>query len=339
MRERFDGLTGREATFEVEPEQLRIVLAHLAEQENERLGARLIDADGRVAMDVFRIANGGPYKKEDEKADAAFVVNKEIEWSGLADARVRDFRVKEYGVETEGRTASDVTRDVLTAWEAHQARHPGSLAEQAVTALLAKVLQKQFLVVRTAKYDDYANHVDQLVVNRETGDVVCAFDEVSGIDAGDRVKEKDRRVLGLAMRNGTRIKYGLTFSGGKVMKRAFDHVPTFRLAIDRAELDQLIRALTSETGTEVSDGERDMFNQLVASLESQRTRLMHERLPAPMLARLEQFGQSLDAIRSAEPSELKLAASSGLTNQQDAKASPGVDRGSRASGGAEIVKR
>ena len=47
----------------------------------------------------------------------------------------------------------------------------------AIMVLLHKMLKDDFVVLRSAKRDDYAGGVDMLIVNRKTGAVICAIDD------------------------------------------------------------------------------------------------------------------------------------------------------------------
>lgn len=61
----------------------------------------------------------------------------------------------------------------------------GSVFEMLKTAIMNKKLAGQFIVVRSSYYDDYCNGVDNVIVHKETGDIICAIDDCSQETVGD----------------------------------------------------------------------------------------------------------------------------------------------------------
>ena len=68
----------------------------------------------------------------------------------------------------------------LSAEEAREKKRltEGEQLEMLAYAILAKNLGEQFVVARTSPHDDRVNKVDTIILDRKTGNLVCAFDEV-----------------------------------------------------------------------------------------------------------------------------------------------------------------
>jgi len=70
----------------------------------------------------------------------------------------------------------------------------GEKLERSKNVIFAKNLGKDFIVVRTSLYDDIKNKVDNLILEKETGNLVCALDEVADISE-QRLEEKKNKVF------------------------------------------------------------------------------------------------------------------------------------------------
>jgi hypothetical protein len=167
--------------------------------------------------------------------------------------------------------------------------------EMAVTALLSKMLGKNFLVVRTAAYDDYKNGVDNVILDRITGEVVGAFDEVHEGGDGRRTEEKKLKIEKIAKRGGAKIRYGLTMSEGKIKRASLENVPLFYLGLESAELVELVAGLGENDQAKMEK----IFQKLLSSLVTQHGELTRSASPA-LQERLASFGQSLSRLTGGE---------------------------------------
>lgn len=273
------------------------LMAEHAERVNEAYTEPLLLNDGRLDKHVFQESAGGPYAPETIKADDRFVLEQELEWSDMEDPNVRAFHLKEYGIQTEGKDEATVTGELLAEWRERQYAHDGPLAEAAMTALLDAVIGDEFLVVRAADYDDYANGIDQHIIRRDTGETVFAFDEVTDTLHGSRAEGKYAKALRKARSGGATIRYGMTLRDGRPVKQTMHHVPVFALPIAKPELHRLLRDIVDHPG---SPGTKELavFDHLLLSLEEQYAALNHERLPDAVQQHLATVPSSLAAMRS-----------------------------------------
>ncbi len=250
-----------------------------ADLESPERAGNIIDAECRIDMRAFMTKRGGPYAKEDRagergiQTDETTVKNHELAWSGARE----EWAKRHYGTENEA--------EILQRFQENDAKHDGALAEAAVLTLLNKFLGERFVAVRAAKYDDYENGVDTLILDRESGGVVCAFDEVVGMEGDERYTHKVSRAKGrLAEHGGMRVKYGLTFTpdspgNAHLERRAMPNVPGFCISLTRTELHRLIEQADFTAGSRVSASETDFFQNMVRALETQGSAMQTKLSP------------------------------------------------------------
>ena len=167
--------------------------------DSERAG-NILDDECRVDMRAFTIGRGGPLKKESSKEHEKLVQIHEASFSGAYDTVVQ----KRYGTDNQ--------EAIIAQWRTENEKRDGALAETVVLAVLNKFLNERFVVVRASSYDDYEHGVDTLILDRESGGVVCAVDEVVGILGDDRYADKvSRAQKKLKEHGGMQVTYGLSF--------------------------------------------------------------------------------------------------------------------------------
>lgn len=224
------------------------------------------------------------YGKEAIKADANFVRERELEFSGANIPNVQAFYRSEHGAKTED--------EVITKWRENKSREKNGQMEMAITALLSQKLGKDFIVVRTAPYDDYKNGVDNLILDCVTGEIVGAFDEVHEGGDGRRTEEKKSKIQKVAKKGGAEIRYGLKLVDGKLTRASLKGVPVFYLGLESTELVELVKGLGENNAQKTNE----IFEKLLASLAIQHTELKKSASTPDFNKRLESFGQSLSRL-------------------------------------------
>ncbi|MFA5778258.1 MAG: hypothetical protein WC870_02085 [Candidatus Paceibacterota bacterium] len=224
------------------------------------------------------------YGEEAVRADADFVHKCELDFSSANNPNVQAFYLEKYGAKTE--------EEVIAKWRENKSREKNGQMEMAVTALLAQKLGKDFLVVRTAPYDDYKNGVDNLIFDRTTGEVVGAFDEVHEVGTGQRTKEKELKIKKIVERGGAKIQYGLKFVDGKFIRGSLEGVPVFYLGLESSELLELEEGLHENDATKTNK----IFKKLISALASQHAMLEKSAGSSGVRARLNSFGQTLSRL-------------------------------------------
>lgn len=125
-------------------------------------------------------------------------------------------------------------------------KHEGEQFELLTALMLEKFLSHRFVVLRSSPHDDIHNGVDTILMDRETGEIVCAFDEV-GDDAKMLQDKEERSVRTNLSKGGVRLDYGFRKNKeGKFVPASVEHLPLFHLAISSRDLREMVPSLLDE---------------------------------------------------------------------------------------------
>jgi hypothetical protein len=285
-------------------ERLKTMLAGISTEINreaqERHGLKnLVNADGTLAMDGFAKSQGGIYPDAEIERNQGEIHQREVEFSGADKPSVQDFYRSQYGV--------DSAEGIIKRWRENKTKAKNGQTEMAVTAVLYKMLKDDFLVVRTSVYDDYMHGVDNLILDKRTGAVICAFDEVHEGGEGQRTADKREKVKKIAQKGGTRIRYGIGLEQGRLKRSAIENVPVFYLGLKSEELEALLANMNYDPDAGPSPEERQVFSQLVASLREQRAMLDTPGTPPAVKRKLAAFEDSLMSMEGLSQPQARAA--------------------------------
>lgn len=258
-------------TFERRESDAELALRALAKYSsklNEGLGFELLDDEGRLRPEVFIDEEQRGYETEEVAADLDHVRRKEIMYAGLDNERVVKFKATEAGLNTAGVAQEELVAQLLKLEGRRKYKHDGSQAEVAIPLALAEALGDRYLVVRTSEYDDFEAGVDHLIIDRQTGLVVCAIDEV--VESGRTVEKQERSAIKLR-RGGSSIKYGLRVVDGRLVKGRLSHLATFIMPIEKQNISGCLKELAAGQSGNFS---RQVVANIVASMESQLENLV-----------------------------------------------------------------
>lgn len=155
----------------------------------------------------------------------------------------------------------------------------GKNLEMLKTAIFQKNLGEGFVAVRSSGYDDIKNGVDNLILEKKTGNIVCALDEV----AGRGVESKENKVSEINKQDGASLKYGLKYepevsksSGKREVKMALklgkvENIPLFYLALPQKLIQEGIRNFNPSL-SESSLAEQKIFQYFTQSMQVQLER-------------------------------------------------------------------
>lgn len=150
-------------------------------------------------------------------------------------------------------------------------RTDGERLEMLAHAIFAKNLGDRFIVARSSPHDDWVNKVDTVVLDRETGNLICAFDEVGDI-SGPNYEKKQRIVQEHNLKGGASLKYGIGIDekdGRKNVVMSFeDNIPIFYVALPKDHIDEGISKFVPDA-TIQSDFEKQLFTYFVSTLSAQ----------------------------------------------------------------------
>lgn len=146
-------------------------------------------------------------------------------------------------------------------------RKYGERLERMKTVVLNKFLEKYAVVIRTSEYDDIINGVDNILVDREDGKIICAFDEVC--DTNSEIFQKKReKILRRNEEGGARLKYCPKIKEDKFSIESVENIPIFYLALN----EEILRGAEKKISSffkEVSLYEEKLFKYFWNSLYNQ----------------------------------------------------------------------
>jgi hypothetical protein len=120
----------------------------------------------------------------------------------------------------------------------------GNIFEIFKTSLFNKFLKEDFLVLRTSRYDDIKNGVDNMILEKNGKNVICAIDDVTQTKLSTYFEEKKKEILDKNLKfNGIKIKYGVYFekdkNGQKVLRKGpLENIPLFYLPLTQDYLKE-----------------------------------------------------------------------------------------------------
>lgn len=182
-------------------------------------------------------------------------------------------------------------------WKADKSKSKGSQTELAITCLLYKMLGERYLVARTNEYDDYTNGADNVLIDKETGVAICAFDEVyDREEQRTNAEKKQLKVLEIALAGGTDINFGVVSEEGVLKRGKQENLPIFYLGLNKEELNELLQEMGDDLN-ETTDFERLVYAKLMKSIAQQFVVLMRQNLPEKVKANLLKFKESFSKVQ------------------------------------------
>jgi len=144
----------------------------------------------------------------------------------------------------------------------------GEQFEVIKTIIFNKFLGNDFVAVRSSLYDDFKNGVDNIILDKKTGNLICAFDEVASI-SGKEFEDKKEKVLSKNIKQkGVKLKYGIYLKGEKIDLGPIQNIPLFYLALPSDRLKEAIKKL-SPSLEEKTDYEKKLFEFFISLIKHQ----------------------------------------------------------------------
>lgn len=252
----------------------------------------LVDESLHINPQAFSREHGGIYEADDITNDEETVTALDRLNSAADIPNTQKFYKDTYGIDT--------VEEIIEIHRKKKEISKSNQAEMAITALLHKVLKDRFLVVRTSLLDDYKNGIDNLILDKETGAVICAFDEVLEND-GDKnrgASKKIEKIKKSAVLGGTRAKYGVALNNQKIVRAQARNIPVFYLPLESDDLFALTEDLYNVQGDTTTEIENKIFAHLINSISDQKQILEALTLPPVMRKKLEEFESSLNTLKT-----------------------------------------
>jgi len=178
--------------------------------------------------------------------------------------------------------------------EALEKEKVGERLEMLKTAVFNKFLEQKFIVVRTNLADDIDNGVDNIIMEKQTGNVVCAFDDVADISGPiyqDKMAKTSEKNL---LRSGAHLKYGLGIDTKtkKITPQPLQHIPIFYLALPGQYIEETIKQFQPQLKNQQ---ETKLFSYFISSIQTQLKALdlKISALPQEMREKIETFDRAI----------------------------------------------
>lgn len=172
----------------------------------------------------------------------------------------------------------------------------GEEAEILITAILGKGLGKRFSVHRSHEYDDYKHKVDNVIIDEETGNAVCAFNAKSG-KPGPEFEKQKKEIEDLNQKGGTTLEVGVKLirekGKMKVIPGSTGNLPLFYLSLSAKDVKEGMEQFIP-LEEKVSEKEKEIFNHLVSLMAHH----IEEKQPDKYKSNLS-YGKALDSFDEA----------------------------------------
>jgi len=144
----------------------------------------------------------------------------------------------------------------------------GEALEIFKTYLFNKYFSEELICVRTSKYDDYINKIDNIIVNKTDGEILAALDEVADITSG-RFERKFEKVKSANIIGGAIIRYAITYKENKIMPTInLKGVPLILFALPEKVLWSAIDGLDPKNIEYPKDYEKKILEHFGTIIES-----------------------------------------------------------------------
>ncbi len=207
------------------------------------------------------------------------------------------------GNEADEKLVNDLEKDwasrqgkTVEEWRQSKERNPATINEMAITITLHRLLGSRFIVARAAPIDDYTRHVDNVLIDKETGAIVCGFDEVLGFEGDDGGEKKEKKTKDILADGGSSLKYGATIIGGKIVRKELNSIPTFYLSLSKEELTSLLKDI--KASNEPTENEKNLVLKMITSLEKQYEEAQKIANGLSLIENLDKFSGSLEIIKN-----------------------------------------
>jgi hypothetical protein len=150
----------------------------------------------------------------------------------------------------------------------HNKEKTGEQLEMLKTALFDKFLGDKIFVLRSSKYDDYYNGIDNILIDKKTGEMVCAFDEVAFNDRSqdERLQEKKKDIYEKNVNCSGKLDYGFKFKNNsqEIQPSIIENIPVFYIYFPSKYLRKTIKEFNSNEKLN-----KKVFNTLIKELKVQ----------------------------------------------------------------------
>ena len=156
--------------------------------------------------------------------------------------------------------------------ESKRRQMEGEHLEMLAYGVFLKNLSEDFVVARASSYDDRKNKVDTVILDKKTGALICAFDEVGDTSGADYEKKQELVRDHNLHDGGASLKYGLGVSNEKGKKTVTPsssmNVPLFYIALPPDRIQKGMKEFLPGQKDQ-SEFEKKLFIYFVATITAQ----------------------------------------------------------------------
>lgn len=166
-------------------------------------------------------------------------------------------------------------------------RANGELLERVKTLSINNLwFEGRLISVRTSKYDDFANGVDNLILDTETNQPLAAIDDTTGFIS--KIEKLEERKIS----EGAIVRYGVDYSKGKINKKSYNKLPIFIISANpervRTLAEDLVMGKMSAEGLRIL---QDIMNSLFEQSEAFQNKAVDPQLKSSYQRIGKIFGQ------------------------------------------------
>ena len=168
--------------------------------------------------------------------------------------------------------------------------------EMIKTAIFNKFIGDKYITVRTAVCDDFLKGVDNIFIDKKTGDAVCAFDEVC-LTQGERFENKKKEIMDMnKSQGGSSIDYGIKIKNGQIEIGPMSFLPLFYIPVSEEYVKKVVNNMKMNS-EEISETETKLFIYFYRLLKEQIDELRKKaNINSDFLRKISTFEKTMEDV-------------------------------------------
>jgi hypothetical protein len=235
----------------------------------EQIREELMGSMGELAESVNHDVQSENYINKECAINSDYYFSSESDREEYKNSLIK--KEKYFISRTKGIEEKKVTDEQHNEWlkkRAETKNKKSDLLEMMNTLLLHKGLGKDYIVVRTCEGDDYSG-VDNIIVHKPSGTVICAFDDFHSGFGSDSEEKKMNYIKTSSKNGGVDLNHGFTIIEGKLVTKALHNIPIFYIAFNVIEFEKALQCLDTKNIHSLSLKEEVFYNKMIQAFEDQ----------------------------------------------------------------------
>jgi len=232
---------------------------------NNEVGYTLLDSECSIDPEASGVLS------ENQRQ---YIDRREVSFSKVDNPDARASISKFYKL--EALSESELTQWMMKHWQDHKKFDKNAMVEMLVTDVIKEGLGENYIVVRSSLYDDYKNGVDNVILNKKTKEVVCAFDDVHDREKGDSIAEKNKALLKHARNEGVTLEHGIGIKDGAVSIMKLSNIMNYYIGITPSDMEDAIKALFGSDPEAAKKMQEKLFIKFTSAI-IQQAEMLHQQ--------------------------------------------------------------